>query len=172
VHGCFLAHQRAWAAIQQAGRPAALVLESDVTVGAAPLGELKERLAALVSDVRSSSGPRYISVGHCGRNCMHAYFINVKAADLGTKVDFCSIPDRRHRGVDIMLHERMCGREHVRCSWERGLPGVAPPPHSFGEGLFFQDRKLHGMHGNDQRQTHIRDGELRETLLLGTRIES
>lgn len=165
VHGCYLAHQSVWSKILQSGE-SALVLESDAVTGGASIQELRQRLEVSVADVRSSGSPRYISVGHCGHMCTLAYFMNPKAAKLGTKHDFCSIPDRRKRAIDNVIASKMCKEDHARCTWERGLPDVLPCASCFGEGLFFQDRKLHGMHANDRKQTHIRDGEMRETFLV------
>jgi hypothetical protein len=163
VQGCYLAHQSVWSKIQESGK-SGFVLESDATTGGAPIEELKRRLSVAATETRASTTPRYISVGHClGNMCTTAYFMNVKAAEIGSKAEFCS----KKEPVDSLIGNTMCKRDHVRCTWEPGLPGFFNRcPGCFGEGLFVQDRKkFKGMHGAGSKQAHIQDWEVRETLL-------
>jgi hypothetical protein len=158
VQGCFLAHQGAWAEIKKSGNPA-LVLESDATTNGASIDELKRRLAAAAADARRSPSPRYISVGHCGHLCTLAYFMNPQAAEIGAALDFC----KTRQPLDFQIRDAMC-HDHVECSWLKGLPDAARCEDCTGDGLFFQNRSLKGLHNRGKDQ--IRDGELRETLFL------
>lgn len=164
VQGCFLAHQHAWAAIQKSGN-AALVLESDATTNGAPISELKQRLAEAAAEVRASPSPRYLSVGHCDHLCTLAYFMNPKAAEIGTTLDFC----KTTQPLDFQIRDDMCaGRaspgKGVECSWEKGLKDVERCSECSGDGLFFQNRSLIGLH--NKRRDLIRDGAVRETLFM------
>jgi hypothetical protein len=161
VHGIFLAHQSVWSKIKESGK-SGFVLESDATPGDAPISELKQRLEIAVADVKSyTCEPRYIAAGHCGKLCTTAYFMNVKAAAIGSQYEFCS-QLTKEPDVDQYLVNVMC--MHAQCSWEQGLPGVHPCADCFGEGLFFQNRKLHGVHGSGTAIRHIKAEETRETL--------
>jgi len=157
VQGCFLAHQGVWAAIKKAGRTA-LVLESDATTSGAPIDKLKRRLVAAAADARRSQSPRYISVGHCDHLCTLAYFMNPQAAEIGTALDFC----KTTQPLDFQIRDDLC--HDVKCTWEKGLADVERCADCMGEGLFFQNRTLKGLHNGGKDL--IRDGEQRETLFL------
>lgn len=160
VQGCFLAHQSVWSQIKASGQ-IALVLESDATPGdGTPLDWLGSRLAKAAANVRQSGLPTYFSVGHCAEMCTTAYFMNAEAADLGMKAQFC----KRREAVDAFIHDGLC-KSGVLCAWDSGFP----PPLSrtcsgcYGQGVFFQNRTLHGIHHLNNRE--IADSETRETLL-------
>jgi hypothetical protein len=162
VQGCFLAHQRVWAEIARSGH-AALVLESDATTSSEPTDELRQQLSSAAADAQASREARYISVGHCqGRLCTLAYFINPQGAAIGTALDFC----KTTAPLDFQIRDGMC-KGGVRCTWEnpeKGLQDVHPCEECSGQGLFFQNRSIKGLH--DMRTDQIRDGEIRETLFL------
>jgi hypothetical protein len=162
VHGIFLAHQSVWSKIKESGR-SAFVLESDATPGDAPISELKHRLEIAATDVKSyKEVPRYIAAGHCGKLCTTAYFINVKAAAIGTHYEFCSQLSKEP-DVDQYISKVMCMQ--AQCTWEQGLPGVHRCADCYGDGLFFQNRKLHGVHGWGTAMRNIKSGETLETFI-------
>jgi hypothetical protein len=175
VHGIFLAHQSVWSKIKESGK-SAFVLESDATPGDAPISELKQRLKIAAADVNSyTHTPRYIAAGHCGQLCTTAYFMNVKAADVGTHYEFCSFDSKEpaksdssaampYPDVDQYLTHVMCMQ--AQCTWEDGLPGVHRCADCYGEGLFFQNRKLHGVHGIGKTVRNIKAGETRDTFMM------
>lgn len=158
VQGCFLAHQSVWAEIKKSGK-AALVLESDATTNHAPIEEMKRRLAASAADARASQSPRYISVGHCDKLCTLAYFMNPQAAEIGATLDFC----KTTQPLDFQIRDAMC-KGSVECTWEKGLKDVKRCAGCSGDGLFFQNRTLRGLH--DRGRDYIRDGDVRETLFF------
>lgn len=162
-HGCFLAHQGIWSKINKSGRPA-LVLESDATIGNAPISLVRSQLQAQAQLARTSIDPVYLSVGHCGNMCTTAYFMNPKAGDIGAKIDFC----KTGWLVDKQILDLMCSKG-VRCTWVRATL-QSHCDKCFGDGIFLQDRSLKGLH--DPANEGIKPGEKRETSAKANRTKA
>ena len=126
--GCYLAHVNAWKLIAKRQQKI-LVLESDWTIGAQGVEEVRRSLRAAYERTE-----HYVSLGWCNHGgCTTAYFLSVEAAANMTRSQ--AHIDRHCGAVDALL-SGTCRR------WMRGHHGELNSPLDVAEGRVwdFSDR--------------------------------
>lgn len=158
--GVFESHRDAWRQIAASGRTA-LVLEADWTISNQSSAALRQDFRETV--FRMAMGDEdLVWAGRCGAYCTTAYFIKPRAAQLIAKANMCD----EHVPLDMFLNHQ-CGRESFRrastlfrdktrgveylrrlsCGRQKMYP-VEYFPGLYGDGPFFQDRHIKGMHAD------------------------